>query len=133
MLGLNEVSSQQIVEFEITPVITDNDLLLMFDRYIKNLDSLTATQVEYPEYVKNIEDYKHPYQQISIKSKTRGNFNSVFSKIVDNVITNSFFVNEQAKDLSELQQAKAALQQSLIQSDSLQSTYKRVLEQQMDS
>ena len=71
--------------------------------------------------------------RISIKSKTRGNFNSVFSKIVDNVITNSFFVNEQAKDLSELQQAKAALQQSLIQSDSLQSTYKRVLEQQIDS
>ena len=133
LLGLTEAGSQQIVEFEITPVITDNDLLIMYDRYIADLDSLTASQLVYKEYVKNIADYKHPFQQISIKSKTRGNFNNVFSKIVDNIKTNSFFVNEQAKDLLELQQAKAALEKSLVQSDSLQNTYKRVLEQQMDS
>tara|TARA_B100001175_G_C19514114_1_gene646007 strand:+ start:242 stop:1321 length:1080 start_codon:yes stop_codon:yes gene_type:complete len=133
LLGLDESSSRQIVAFDIEPVITDNEYLVMFDKYITSLDSLTAARADYDDYIRGIKQYKHPFQQISIKSKTRGNFNSVFAKIVDNVKTNTFFVNEQAKDISELRQAKAVLEKSLVQSDSLQNTYKRVLEQQMNS
>ena len=44
-----------------------------------------------------------------------------------------FFLNEQAKDILELQQNKAALEKALIKSDSLQRTYKRVLENRLDS
>ena len=133
ILGLTESASEEIVEFEVEPLITDNEYLVMFDRYIRNLDSLAASKIEYEDYVKNIKAYKHKLQQISIKSKTRADFNSVFTNIVDNIQTNPFFVNEQAKDMSELSLSKIALEESLIQSDSLQQTYKRVLEQQLDS
>ena len=105
----------------------------MFDKYISGLDSLAASKVKYEEFVENIEDYKHQMQQISIKSKTRANFKNVFDNVIGDINTNIFFVNEQAKDLTELNQQKAALVQSLAQSDSLQRTYKRVLEQQMES
>lgn len=131
VLGVKEEISKDIVEFEVDPIITDNDRVLMFDRYITGLDSLAASKVEYEEFIKNIEDYKHRNQQISIKSKTRANFKAVFSNIVENINSNPFFKNEQTKDILELKQSKAALEQALAQSDSLQRTYKRVLEQQM--
>ena len=105
----------------------------MFDKYISGLDSLVASKVEYDVFVKNIKDYKHQLQQISIKSKTRANFKNVFDNVIGDINANTFFVNEQAKDLAELNQQKVALEQSLAQSDSLQRTYKRVLEQQMES
>ena len=132
-LGLTASASEEIVGFEIEPLITENEYLVMFDRYIGNLDSLAASKIEYVDYVNNTKDHKHKLQQISIKSKTRADFNSVFTNIVYNIETNPFFVNEQAKDMSELSLSKTALEESLIQSDSLQQTYKRVLEQQLDS
>ena len=125
--------SKDIIGFEVEPVITDNDRVIMFDKYITGLDSLAASKVEYEVFIKNIEDQKHRNQQISIKSKTRANFKAVFSNIVENINSNPFFKNEQAKDILELKQSKAALEQALAQSDSLQRTYKRVLEQQIDA
>lgn len=132
VLGLLS-SPKEIVGFEIEPIITDNDMLVMFDKYMAGLDSLAASKIDYKDYAKNIKDYKHKYQQISIKSRTRADFNIVFTNIVRNIETNLFFVNEQLKDLSELEGNKAALQKALVKSDSLQQTYKRVLEQQIDS
>ena len=132
-LGLKKNISEGIIGVEIEPIITDNDRVVMFDKYISGLDSLAASKVEYEVFVENIEDYKHQMQQISIKSKTRANFKNVFDNVIGDINTNTFFVNEQAKDLTELNQQKAALEQSLAQSDSLQRTYKRVLEQQMES
>ena len=133
ILGLKKNISEEIIGIEIEPVITDNDRVVMFDKYISGLDSLAASKVEYEVFVENIEDYKHQMQQISIKSKTRANFKNVFDNVIGDINTNIFFINEQAKDLTELNQQKAALEQSLAQSDSLQRTYKRVLEQQMES
>ena len=133
VLGISEDITKDIISFDIEPVITDNDRIKMFDQYITELDSLAASKVEYEAFIDNIEDYKHKSQQISIKSKTRTNFKAVFSNIVDNINNNPFFKNEQAKDISELEQSKAALELALAQSDSLQRTYKRVLEQQMST
>ena len=133
VLGLEKKVSEEILGIEIEPLITDNDRVVMFDKYISGLDSLAASKVEYDEFVKNIKENKHQLQQISINSKTRANFKNVFDNVIGYINTNIFFVNEQAKDLAELNQQKAALEQSLAQSDSLQRTYKRVLEQQMES
>lgn len=133
VLGVEKSVSEEIVGLEIEPIITDNDRVVMFDKYISGLDSLAASKVEYDVFVENIKDYKHQLQQISIKSKTRSNFKNVFDNIIGDINTNIFFVNEQSKDLTELKQQKIALEQSLAQSDSLQRTYKRVLEQQMES
>ncbi len=133
VLGLEKKVSEEILGIEIEPIITDNDRVVMFDKYISGLDSLAASKVEYEVFVDNIKDYKHQLQQISIKSKTRANFKNVFDNVIGDINTNTFFVNEQAKDLAELNQQKVALEQSLAQSDSLQRTYKRVLEQQMES
>ena len=133
VLGLEKKVSEEILGIEIEPIITDNDRVVMFDKYISGLDSLAASKVEYEVFVENIKKYKHQLQQISIKSKTRSNFKNVFDNVIGDINTNIFFVNEQAKDLAELNQQKVALEQSLAQSDSLQRTYKRVLEQQMES
>ena len=133
VLGLKKNISEEIIGIEIEPIITDNDRVVMFDKYISGLDSLAASKVEYEVFVENIDDYKHQLQQISIKSKTRASFKNVFDNVIGDINTNTFFVNEQAKDLAELNQQKVALEESLAQSDSLQRTYKRVLEQQMES
>ena len=61
LLGLTEKATKEIVGFDIEPIITDNEYLVMFNSYIGDLDSLAASKIEYKEYVRNIREYKHRY------------------------------------------------------------------------
>lgn len=131
-LDIEESEATSILDFDIEPVITENQKLQNFDAYIKTLDSAVASTVNYDEFVGNTQDYTYRNQQITIKSKTRSNFKKVFEKIIENVNTNDFFKREQEKDLAELKDEETSLLEALKQSDSLQSTYKRVLEKVLD-
>ncbi len=133
LLGVNELVSKEIMEFSVDPIVTENDLIVLFDKYVLSLDSLAASMVDYDEYTENLKLYKHTNQQLSIKSKTRTNFKNVFTSILYNMETNPFFVNEQTKDLSQLEDAKLVLIKSLSESEALQKTYKGVLEQEFAS
>ena len=127
-LNLDEEEANSILSFEVKPVVSENQKLVAFNSYMKGLDSLAATKIEYEGFLENNEDYTHAYQQISIESTQRNNFKSVFENIVESINSNSFFVNKQRKDIVELNQRKDALELALVKSDSLQNTYKRVLE-----
>ncbi|MCF7559590.1 hypothetical protein L3X39_03000 [Sabulilitoribacter multivorans] len=133
VLEISEDEASSILNFEVESVISENQKLKNFDTYKKDLDSALAATIEYKDYIKNDKDYNHEYQQITIKSKTRNSFKQLFDKVVENINKNSYFLNQQQKDLNELNRREHALKESLVQSDSLKSTYKRVLEKVLDN
>ena len=114
-------------------MVSENDKLIAFNTYIRKLDSLAASKIEYEDFLDNNENYTHKYQQITIASTERNSFKSVFDNIVKSINENEFFLNEQKKDITELKQTKEALELALSKSESLQDTYKRVLEQGLDA
>lgn len=132
-LNIEEVEAASILDFDILPVVTENEKLQNYDAYIKTLDSAVASKVTYQAYIANFEDYNYEYQQIAIKAKARNNFKKVFDKIIENIDKNTFFEREQEKDLTQLKNEESALLEALNKSDSLQSTYKRVLEKVLDN
>lgn len=132
VLGFKSDEASSILSFEIESVVSENEKLQAFDRYIKTLDSVAASKTEYETFLENNKDYTHEYQQITIKAETRNNFKTVFDNIVKNIESNNYFVNQQSKDLVELKSQEQALKEALIKSDSLQSTYKRVLENNLE-
>lgn len=131
-LNIEESEASSILGFDIEPVITENQKLQNFDAYIKTLDSAVASTVEYKAFSENAEDYTYEYQQISIKAKEKNNFKKVFEKIVENTNTNEYFKREQEKDLAQLINEESSILEALKLSDSLQNTYKRVLEKVLD-
>lgn len=127
-LHIDSIQSASILGFEVKSVLSENDRIKEYDAYIKTLDSTVAASVNYELFLKNDKDYKHAIQQISIKSKSRNNFQIVFENIIKNIQANEYFVNEQSKDLKELKAREQGLKEALTKSDSLQLTYKKVLE-----
>ena len=132
ILNIQESEANSILGFDIEPVVTENQKLQNFDAYIKTLDSAVASKVKYETFVKNSQDFSYEFQQISIQAKERNNFKKVFEKIIENINKNEFFEREQEKDLAELKETESSLLEALKQSDSLQKTYKRVLEKVLD-
>ncbi len=133
VLNLDTEKAESILSFKVEPVVSKNDKLLAFNDYVKKLDSLVATKIEYEDFLRNNEDYTHIYQQVQISSTQRNSFKSVFESIIESINTNPFFINEQNKDIASLNKTKEGLELALVKSDSLQSTYKRVLEQGLSS
>jgi len=131
-LNISEAEAATILDFDIEPVITENKKLQNFDTYIKTLDSAVASKVEYASYIENSENYTYEYQQIVIKAKARNNFKKVFDKIIENIYSNEYFKREQEKDIAQLKNEESSIMEALKQSDSLQSTYKRVLEKVLE-
>ena len=127
VLGITEVKAKSILEFNIESVITENEKIQNYDNYIKTLDSVVASTINYEQYLKNSKDFTHKYQQVSVKAKERTNFGAVFSRLINGISTNEYFKREQEKDLKELLNREIALQKALNESDSLKSTYKKVL------
>lgn len=133
VLGISGSEAASIIDFKMESVISENEKLKNFDEYSKGLDSVIASTFEYKRYINNSKEYNHRYQQITIKSNERNNFKQLFEKIVENVNTNSYFKREQEKDINELNNRENMLKVALVVSDSLQSTYKRVLEKEVDN
>ncbi|MCL6293429.1 hypothetical protein [Jejuia spongiicola] len=133
VLGMQQHELSSIIEFEIESIISENQKLKEYNNYLKTLDSTVATTVEYESFLKNDRDYNHQYQQITIKAKQRNSFKPAFSRIIDNIKENEYFKNEQEKDLKELSNKVDYIKEALIKSESLQNTYKRVLEKTINN
>ena len=131
-LEIDTISAATILKFEIQSVISEDQKIKNYNEYIKELDSTIAASIDYETYLDYTKDYDHRLQQIAIKAKARNNFKAVFEKIIENLETNKYFKREQEKDLEELKNEELALNMALVKSDSLQSTYKRVLEKVLD-
>ncbi|OEK06082.1 hypothetical protein A8C32_18805 [Flavivirga aquatica] len=132
VLGIDENQAASILKFDMESAISENQKLENFHLYIKELDTSLASKIDYKTFVKNSKDYSHQLQQITIKSKVRNNFKEVFEKLINNINSNPYFKREQEKDLKELKNEELALKEALIKSDSLQKTYKRVLERSVN-
>ncbi len=127
VLGMQQEELSSIIEFEIESIISENQKLKEYDSYIKTLDSSVASAVEYKTFLNNDRDYNHQYQQITIKAKQRNSFKPIFSKIIENIINNGYFKNEQEKDLNELKDQALAISKSLIKSDTLLAVYQKAI------
>ena len=131
-LDIEVSEAANILAFSIEPLVSENSRILTYDTYLKALDSTIASNIDYDTYINNTLEHDYTYQKIVIKTKQSTDMLGVFKGIVDKINSTEFFKNLQERDITELESRELAIRQSLIESDSLKSTYKRVLEQALE-
>lgn len=128
VLNMEPAEMSSVVGISVEPVVTENDKIREYSSYLKTLDSVVASTIEYDDFIENDNDFNYVYQQVSVKTDENINTSKIFEKIIENLNANEFFKREQEKDIIQLENKKLAIANSLEKSDSLQNTYKRVLE-----
>jgi hypothetical protein len=132
-LSIDSLDVAPIISIEVEPVISENQRLVEFNKYTKKLDSSLVANLNYQDYLQNVNDYIYELQQLTVRSKTNNDFDKVFDGIVKSLNENPYFRREQKKDLRQLENRKLAIENALVRSDSLQKTYKKVLESTLDT
>ena len=124
-----KVDVSSILGFSMKSIITENQKILEYDKYLKELDSTLAKSIAYKDYLKNEKDYNNQMQQITIRANERSNLKMVYEKIIEGVKENEYFKREKAKDSIELKNEEFFLKEALRKSDTLQETYKNILKE----
>jgi hypothetical protein len=131
-LQITPKEANSLKGFSIESILDENQKLRLFDNYTKSIDSVLATTIDFKTFTEKGNAYDDQFQRITLKSMSKNVFNKAFNKLVENVETIKFFINEQKKDLSELTRREDIIRESLKESDSLQKVYQIVLEKSVE-
>lgn len=131
-LNVSGKLASSLVMIEIKPTVLETQLIKNYDNYIKELDSVLASTIDYKTYSKSVNSWEFREHQLIINSKEKVNLNPVFEEIVDKINNSEYFKRENEKDINQLNNRENALKEVLIKSDSLINIYKRVLEMPLD-
>jgi len=126
-LDLSTTEAKSIQGLDIESTLSGNDKVKLFDDYIRDMDSVLASTLEYKTFIKNFDEFDYSFQKVTLKSYKKDIFTQILDKIIESVEDSEYIKNEQIKDLAELDRKENAILISLVESDSLQKVYQDVL------
>ena len=131
-LQITPNEAQNILDFEVEPVLSGNQKMKVYDSYKKELDSVLASTIDFETFQKMSNDYDYQFQKITVRTKAKTISPKVLINSAKNIENIGYFKNEQQKDLAELSRQEEIVKESLIESDSLQKVYQFVLEKSVE-
>lgn len=129
---INPNQASKINELTIESNLTENEKLVLFDEYVKGIDSVLAKTINYKEFTDNSKDYNYKIQKLMLKSTSKTNFNKVLVNIVENIGDSDYYKNERDKLIEDLYRRDSIINVSLKESVALQEVYKEVLKKPLN-
>ena len=123
-ISLSEAAS--LTKLEITPFVTKTSLLQEYNDYTTGLDSLVATEMSYKQYVKQISDFERKTHMLKVESTQQDVFSKLLSPLIKSVSEPTYFKEQQATQLANLELMDSITQASIVQADSLLSLFEEV-------
>lgn len=127
LFDINQTDAEKIINFEIMAgPETENDRILEYEEFIKQVDSARATDVYFEDFIENRSIYSGTLYQISVTSYKKDIFRSLEDGL-NSTFTNTYSIKKMQKRDSLLAIEKEQILKSLNQVDSLQNVYIEVL------
>ncbi len=126
-LNITEGEASSIRNFKVESYSDENQKIVLFDRFVRSLDSTTKKAIDMKAYLKNFNSFDARFHTISVTATDNTIAKKIQPAIISSISNNSYF-NLQ-KDISD---GNIELQDSLYtkqirEIDSLQVLYKRVM------
>ncbi|WP_298792829.1 hypothetical protein [uncultured Allomuricauda sp.] len=110
----------------------ENQKIKLFDNFISELDTTTIKTIDFENYLKNFNSLDARFHQISIISTDNKVAKKTQSAIISSISVNDYFKLQKRINDENLMLQDSIYMQQLIEIDSLQSLYKRVLEKEAE-
>ena len=133
LFKINEEATKSLIGFEISPgPETENDRILLYEKFIVAVDSVRAQDISFEDYLENRSVYSGDIFQISVKSHKKNIFRSLEDGL-NSTFTNTYSVKKMQKRDSLISLDKDRVRKSLIQVDSLKKVYIKVMQSESTS
>jgi len=126
-LEISEDEAKSISWIEVEPYSNENQVLISYKNFIKALDTNTIKLVNYRDFSKELPIESFKYHVVRIVSKDKYIFEKLELPIINSIIANSYYDKVKTTAHSNLITLKSALENSMVELDSLRILYKKVL------
>ena len=129
-ISIREASS--IKEFNVESYSDENQKVLLFDKFVRSLDTTTQKAIDMEAYLKNFNSFDARFHTISVTATNNGIAKKLQPSIINSISRNDYFnLQKEISDINIKLQDSIYTKQ-IIEIDSLQLLYKRVMLKEAD-
>jgi len=131
-LEINVKLASSIKEFTVESYSDENQKVLLFDKFVRSLDTTTQKAIDMEAYLRNFNSYDARFHTISVTASNNSVARKIQPAIINSISRNDYF-NLQ-KDISDIniQLQDSIYGKQITEIDSLQLLYKRVMLKEAD-
>lgn len=124
--------ASKIVNVYIDSYSDENQKVLLFDRFVRSLDSTTLKTLDYKDYIKNFNSMDAQFHRIRMICEVNDLAKQTQEAIISSVSQNAYFLRQKEINQINLDLEDEVNQQQDKQLDSLEILYKEVLIKEAD-
>lgn len=126
-LHISPEEAKSISWIEVEPYSNENQLLISYKNFIQSLDSNTVKLIDYETFSEELPIESFQYHVITVVAKDKFVFDKLGAPIINSIIANNYYDKVKTTAYSNLITRKSALENSMLELDSLRTLYKKVL------
>jgi len=131
-LAISPEMASRIVNVYIDSYTDENQKVLLFDRFVRSLDTTTLKTLDYKDYIKNFNSMDAQFHRIRMICEVNDLAKQTQEAIINSVSQNAYFLRQKEINQINLDLEEAVNQQQDQQLDSLEILYKEVLIKEAD-
>lgn len=126
-LKISENEASAIKRFSVESYSDENQKILLFDRFVRSLDSTTKRAINMEAYLKNFNSFDAQFHTISVTATDNTIAKKIQPAIISSISNNSYFNLQKNISDSNIKLQDSLYNKQIAEIDSLQVLYKQVM------
>lgn len=126
-LNISENEASAIKRFSVESYSDENQKILLFDRFVRSLDSTTKRAIDMEAYLKNFNSFDARFHTISVTATDNTIAKKIQPAIISSISNNSYFNLQKDISDSNIKLQDSLYNKQIVEIDSLQLLYKQVM------
>ncbi|MDL5510245.1 hypothetical protein QSE00_00355 [Arenibacter sp. M-2] len=131
-LDVTVKEAAKLKKFVVESYSDENQKVQLFDKFVRSLDSTTKKAIDMENYLKNFNSMDARFHTISVTATNNTVAKKIQPSIIKSISRNEYFQLQQSISDKNISLQDSLYKKQLMEVDSLQRLYKRVMEKEAD-
>ncbi len=132
-LDISVSEAASIKKMTVESYADENQKVQLFDKFVRSLDTTTQKAIDMENYLKNFNSIDARFHTITMIATNNSIAKNVQPTIINSIARNTYFQLQQSINDKNLDLQDSIYKKQLVEIDSLQQLYKRVMEKEAEN
>lgn len=126
-LQIEEEEAEAIMKFKVESYSDENQKILLFDKFVRSLDSTTRRAINIEAYLRNFNSFDARFHTVSVTASKNTVAKLIQPALISSISNNGYFNLQKEISDTNLKLQDSLYKKQIAEIDSLQLLYKRVM------
>tara|TARA_R110002049_G_scaffold2365_2_gene17272 strand:- start:28895 stop:29944 length:1050 start_codon:yes stop_codon:yes gene_type:complete len=131
-LSISSKEASSIKEFHVESYSDENQKVQLFDKFVRNLDTITQKTIDMESYLKNFNSYDARFHTVFVMATDNSIAKKLQPSIINSISGNTYFNLQKEISDKNIELQEDIYNKQITEIDSLQLLYKRVMLKEAD-